>query len=68
MPFLKSRKKVKGDVILCHDCSKYGYIVFDPGGYTLPPSWIMANVRFKSLYLCGDCAAKRRRQFLKQLK
>ena len=62
----KPNSKVKGDVIQCYDCNRFGYVVYDLGGYILSPRWKMARVGLSSIYICDDCQ-NRRRQMVKDI-
>ena len=55
--------KTKGKVILCHDCRKYGYVVYQPWGeMVLLPGWKAVRVRWKWVYICDECQQRRRRE------
>ena len=64
-PFHREATKPKptGNLITCRDCAAFGYIAMTGGGVTLPPGWRMAWVGLRPLYICGECAAKRRKRF-----
>jgi hypothetical protein len=59
------KSKPMGNLITCHDCGGFGYIAISGGEVILPPGWRMAWVRWKPLYICGDCAKKRRKLVFK---
>ena len=52
-----------GNLIRCYDCGGFGYIVLSGGEVILPPGWRMAWKWWKPLYICGECAGKRRALF-----
>lgn len=58
-----AKPKPIGNLITCRDCDAFGYIAMTGGGVTLPPGWRMAWVGLRPLYICGECAAKRRKRF-----
>lgn len=52
-------------MIRCHDCRQLGYIaVYGGGEYTLPDGWRLTWAGLKPLYICGQCAQIRRKQFI----
>ena len=55
--------KPMGNLIRCRDCEAFGYIALSGGEIVLPPGWRLAWVGCKPLYICGECAAKRRKRF-----
>ena len=57
-------RKPIGNLITCRDCDAFGYVAMTGGGVTLPPGWRMAWVGLRPLYICGECAAKRRKRFI----
>jgi hypothetical protein len=54
------KSKPMGNLITCHDCGGFGYVALSGGDVILPPGWRMAWVRLRPLYICGECAKKRR--------
>ena len=57
----RPKSRIRGDVILCHDCQRIGYsIPYGFGNCELPDGWMNFDIGFSRLYLCRQCLEKRR--------
>ena len=60
-----TQPRTVGNLIQCHDCRQFGYIAISGGDQIISPGWRLAWVGLKPLYICGECARKRRTEFLR---